>query len=352
MSDLKIPFNNYVLEFEEPVLYVDNEKRGRSGHMTHAMAEFAPNCFIDFNSNCTIHRIDGHTPYGFIEYRISRDGGNTYSDIQILDYSMKSLLDGVYAISVEKAVACDDGTIVAFCLRNNAIDVWSCLPWVTPTVVRSTDQGKTWSEPVECIPFSGRIYDAIYKDGVIYVLIFCNPNHLGKDPEQHKYRVYKSFDNGVTFEEASVIPFDIIDRGYGSFVFDGENRLHAYTYYKTDETLIDHAVSDDFGLSWEIMEQCHVDKGVRNPQTAYIDGIFVMHGRSADEDKFVFYASLDGSVWSDAAIIAQTNPSGQYYSNNLILNDENGNFLLVQYSEQYHGSKVNVKHLKMRVRKL
>lgn len=351
MNNLKIPFNNYTLEFEEPVLYVDNEKRGRSGHMTHAMAEFAPNCFIDFNSNCTIHRIDGHTPYGFIEYRISRDGGNTYSDIQVLDYSMKSLLDGVYAISVEKAVACDDGTIVAFCLRNNAIDVWACQPWVTPTVVRSTDQGKTWSEPVECIPFSGRIYDAIYKDGVIYVLIFCNPNFLGEDPEQHKYRVYKSFDNGVTFEEASVIPFDVIDRGYGSLVFDGESRLHAYTYYKADETHIDHAVSDDFGVTWEVLEQCRVDKGVRNPQTAYIDGIFVMHGRSADEDKFVFYASLDGSVWSDAAVIAQTNPTGQYYSNNLILNDEKGKFLLVQYSEQYHGSKVNVKHLKMRVKK-
>ena len=49
---------NYEVIFEEPTLYVDNESRKRSGHMTHAMAEFAPNCFIDFNSKAiqNLHR--------------------------------------------------------------------------------------------------------------------------------------------------------------------------------------------------------------------------------------------------------------------------------------------------------
>ena len=53
MSTTKIVRNNYTIELDEPELYVDNLKRGRSGHMTHAMAEFAPGCFIDFNSNCS-----------------------------------------------------------------------------------------------------------------------------------------------------------------------------------------------------------------------------------------------------------------------------------------------------------
>ena len=64
---------NYAVEFEEPELYVDNKTRGRSGHMTHAMAEFAPGCFIDFNSNCSPVRWSGHSTYGWVEYRISKD---------------------------------------------------------------------------------------------------------------------------------------------------------------------------------------------------------------------------------------------------------------------------------------
>ena len=43
----------YTVKVGEPELYVDNESRGRSGHMTHAMAEFAPGKMIDFNSNCS-----------------------------------------------------------------------------------------------------------------------------------------------------------------------------------------------------------------------------------------------------------------------------------------------------------
>ncbi|NLD86728.1 MAG: hypothetical protein GX633_00520 [Clostridiales bacterium] len=37
-----IKHENYTVEFETPEMYVDNESRGRSGHMTHAMAEYKP----------------------------------------------------------------------------------------------------------------------------------------------------------------------------------------------------------------------------------------------------------------------------------------------------------------------
>jgi hypothetical protein len=350
MSVQKIVRNGYTVEFGEPVVYVDNEKRRRSGHMTHAMAEFAPDCFIDFNSNCSALRHGGHMPYGWVEYRISRDGGKTYSEPQELAYAKESFLDGIYTISVEKAVACDDGTIVALCLRNSALAVHFCEPWATPTVIRSTDEGQTWSEPVECIPYAGRIYDAFYRDGVIYVLIFCNEHFLGSD-ETHKYRLYKSFDRGQTFTEVSVIPFDTLRRGYGAMIYDTGNRLHAYAYNEADETVIDHAISTDDGATWTVEEPCFVDRGVRNPQIAYLDGVYLLHGRSASVDSFVFYTSTDATHWDPAIVAAKTLPFGQYYSNYLNLNDENGHFLLVQYSESYHRSKVNVKHMEIRIRK-
>ena len=341
--------DGYTVEFEEPTLYVDNEARKRSGHMSHAMAEFAPNCFIDFNSNCSALRHSGHMPYGWVEYRISRDGGKTYSDVQELAYSKESFFDGIYSISVEKAVGCDDGSIVALCLRNSALEPSFCQPWDTPTVIRSCDEGKTWTDPVECIPYKGRIYDALYRDGVIYVLIFCNERFLGST-EEHKYRLYKSDDNGLTFQEASVIPFDTFNRGYGSIVFDGNGTLHAYTYYYGDETVIDHAVSQDQGATWDVLGPCYVAHGVRNPQTAFLDGVFILHGRSNSLDHFVFYTSTDGANWDEGTFVATGTAVPHYYSNNIKLKDEQGDFLLVQYSEAYFSSCVNIKHIKLRIK--
>lgn len=101
-----------------------------------------------------------------------------------------------------------------------------------------------------------------------------------------------------------------------------------------------------------MLEQCCVDKGVRNPQTAFIDGVFLLHGRSSTWDGFVLYISDDAANWSKGTIIAKTDkPAGQYYSNSISLKDEMGNFLLVQYSESYNSSRVNVKHLKIRIKK-
>ena len=68
MSYMKIENEKYTVEFTEPVTYVDNKARNRSGHMTHAMCEFKPGCFIDFNSNCSAIRHGGHMPYGWVEY--------------------------------------------------------------------------------------------------------------------------------------------------------------------------------------------------------------------------------------------------------------------------------------------
>lgn len=358
-----IEHEDFLLEIETPKKYVDNEIRNRSGHMTHAMAEFAPNCFIDFNSNCSAERFWGHNAFGWVEYRISRDGGKNFSKVFDLPISKEIFYDGIYTISVEKAVACKNGDIVAFCLRNDQSDQACFEPWATPLVVISCDEGKSWSVPYEFTSFAGRVYDAVYRDGVIYVLIFCNEHFLG-EKEEDKYRIYRSCDNGRTFEELSVIPFDTLGRAYGTLLFDDESNLHAYVYNSKNELEIDHAISFNCGKDWELLKSCYVAEGARNPQTAIMDGVFILHARTADKKGLVIYTSKDGCVWDKGYRIVEKNSwVGAFYSNNIILKDERGSYLLVQYSDTYieHDEKVddfaegwgkvNVMHLKIRIHK-
>ena len=349
MSYKEIVHDGYRVVFEKPEIYVNNEARKRSGHMTHAMAQFAPDTFIDFNANCSATRAGGHSVYGWVEYRISRDAGKTYSAPQTFPYSMESFLEGNWTVSVEKAVACYDGTIVALCLRNTMLTEVCCEPWLTPVCVRSTDGGKTWTEPYECIPYNGRIYDAVYKDGVIYAMIFCNEHFLGSTPE-HVYRIYVSEDNGQSFTERCVVPFpDTTQRGYCSMIFDEAGNLHAYAYNEAKEREMDHAVSSDCGRTWTVTEPCFVEKGIRNPQTALIDGVYVLHGRGGGHRGFVFYSSTDAVHWDEGIYLGDCS-GGCYYSNNVNLKDEKGDFLLVQYSDVYGGyGMVNAMHMRLRI---
>ena len=349
MSWKKIVHDNYTVEIEAPEVYVDNEARKRSGHMTHAMAEFAPGCFIDFNSNCSATRLGGHSAFGFVEYRISRDSGKTYSPVRELAWTKDVLLEGMNTISIEKAVACNDGSIVAICLRNTTRDEVCCEPWITPLVIKSTDGGETWSEPREWTPYAGRTYDALYHDGVIYALHKCYEHFIGTGKE-HVYRLYVSLDNGETFEERCVIPIDGVGRGYGSILFDEAGRLHAYAYNVNAESEMDHAVSDDGGFTWTLCEPCYLEKGIRNPQTALIDGVYILHGRAGGVKGFVMYTSENGSDWDEGCMLIDKPGVSAFYSNNINLRDEDGNFLLVQFSDSYSGwGKVNVKHMKLRV---
>ena len=344
--------NNYQIEISEPTLYVDNERRGRSGHMTHAMAEFAPGKLIDFNSNCSAVKCDGHSTFGFIEYRISEDGGETFSDIYELPYSKELLYDGIYNASVEKAVACDGGRIVAICLRNSATSL-CCQPWDTPMIVRSDDGGKSWSEPFEMCRFKGRVYDACYYDGAIYILEFCNDGtgDFCGEREEHVYRIFVSRDEGESFEELCTVPIPSLRRGYGAMLFDDKGDLHVYAYNISDEVNIDHIVSHDRGVTWDTPSVCYLKDGIRNPQITQIDGIYVAHGRNMALNGFVLYTSEDGQLWDEGGYIARAEGSC-YYSNNIVLKDGEGKSrLLVQYSETYRGACVNVKHVWLRINK-
>lgn len=353
-----IHHDNYDVVAYEPQMYVDNKARGRSGHMSHALAEFAPDTIVDFNSNCSNVRLKGHSAYGWIEYRTSRDAGVTYSEIKEFPFSRKALDDGLFSISVEKAVACDDGTVVAFCLRNDMLYPVCCEPWFTPFAVRSTDGCETWEEPIEVSRFDGRIYDARYHEGVIYAYEFCNgarwaDGSLGDFTgvtSEHVYRIFTSTDSGKTFNELCVVPFEsTLSRAYGVIVFDDNDALHAYAYNEKDEEHLDHIVSYDKGKTWGKTQKCYLPKGIRNPQINIVDGVFVLHGRGKKGVSFVMYSSTDGQNW-DEGVYLEEHKGACYYSNSIVLNDpEGGKRLLVQFSDTYEQYRVNVMHMWVKI---
>ena len=349
---LEIKKENYTVNISDHILYVDNKSRKRSGHMTHALAEWAPGKLIDFNSNCTAVKYGGHSTFGWVEYRISEDGGESFSQIYELPYSKKALYDGIHVISVEKAVACDDGRIVAICLRNAADAL--CQPWDTPMTVTSFDGGKSWTEEKELCSYKGRVYDACCYDNVIYVLEFCNDgtgSFCGEKAE-HVYRIFTSHNNGESFEEFCVVPIDSMGRGYGSMLFDDKGVLHVYAYNVNDEQHMDHIISKDRGMTWEKPTACYLKEGIRNPQVTQIDGIYIAHGRNAAVTGFVLYTSEDGQNWDEGTYIGKER-GYCYYSNNIVLKDKNNkNRLLIQFSESYGvAACVNIKHVWLTVDK-
>ena len=335
------------LHISEPEMYVNNEARKRSGHMSHAMVEYAPGKILDFNSNCSGARFGGHSAFGFIEYRRSEDGGRTWSAARILPYSMDILLEGIYTVSVEKAVVCG-GVITLFLLRNTQQEPVCCEPWDTPQYIQSRDFGMTWTEPEEFSPWKGRIYDAVVRDGAIYVLEFCNEYFVGEKPED-VYRLFRSDDNGKTFAEVSAVGLDAKGLAYGALQFRPDGSLLAYACHIGDGYRLPACLSRDCGKTWEPLPVRRLDKGIRNIQVSRLGNGYVMHGRAylgAEYGKgLVVYTSADGIEW-DEGILLEPEKLSCYYSNNLLLKDDAGRErLLVQYSDAYWRACVNVMHM-------
>ena len=324
----------------EPTVHADNEARDRSGHMSHAMALTKTGKLLDFNSNCSAYRSNGHAAFGWVEYRISEDNGVTFSDPRPFPFSVTEFLNGRHTISLEKAVCCDDNTVAAFLLHNSQKNPVSCEPWDAPLVSRSFDDGETWTDPVPMCQYPGRVYDARYKDGKIYVLENCNDAEVSfccNKPE-HQYRLFVSEDSGVTFREESVVDFGgSMDLAYGEILHRTDGSLVAYAYNIKDEKNLRYALSRDNGKTWCEHGLCYMDQQIRNPQINILEGQYILFGRKTADYGAVIYTSADALHWSEGTVLNEDNVSC-YYSNTIVLDhpDRPGEKrLLVQFSETY-----------------
>ena len=336
------------------IMFVNHQSQNRSGHMSHALVEYDKDCMLAFYSNTSAAIEHGHTGYGWIEYKRTVDGGKTWSEPAILDYSYRSFIDGCFNISCEKAVKTDNGTIVLFCLRNRTITRWE--PYLEPVVLRSLDNGVTWSEPQFFSDQRGRIMDTLYKDGTIYALEFCNDAEIkwtGNLPE-HVYRLYVSTDDGLHFQERSVVPYDTFGRSYGAMEWLPGGRLIAYNYNENDEFHMDCCTSEDKGFHWSAPFRSFCAKRIRNPQVCCLKGLYFLHGRSGNEDpslpfNFVLYSSEDGIHWDDGVFLRESKQgewgNASYYSNNCVTGRFGGTQrILIQASIPYREGCVNVAH--------
>lgn len=340
----------------EGLLFVDHAKNGRSGHLGHALVEYAPGRILAFYPNCSDAN-RGHNGDGWMEYRRSEDGGRTWGEPLPLEYSRRVYESGRgRSVMCEKAICTDDGDILLFNLECGNIPekkfAWQ--PLAVPTLLRSSDRGVTWGEAKPVGDEPGRIWDVLYHRGVIYVLELYNDSRIawyGNLPEHH-YSLYASEDQGRTFARRNVLPLEIIQRGYGALGFLPDGRLIAYVYNQQDEKNLDYLVSGDGGRTWSRPATAYFDKQIRNPQLAFFRERFVMHGRSGSRGEegirghLVLYTSADGIRWDRGRYLQRRTAGAGAYSNNLLVHGPDGRpeRLLIQASHAYAESRTNIHH--------
>ena len=333
------------------ILFVDHASAGRSGHLGHALVEYGPGKILAFYANCSDFK-KGHSGDGWMEYKRSEDGGRSWSESAVLEYSKQVYdSDPEHSVMFEKALRAEDGALVLFGLECRGKG-WE--PLAVPSYLRSTDSGHTWEPARPMGDEPARIWDAVHHAGDILVLELCNDSTIqwhGNLPEHH-YALHASEDNGLTFTRRSILPFDVIGRGYGTMETLPDGRLIACVYNIDDENNLDYVTSDDGGRSWSTVQTTFMAKKIRNPQMVRFREGYVLHGRSGEKKgkgarNFALYTSRDGINWDDGRFMRMGEAGAGAYSNNLVVHDpETGEVqgLLIQASHAYHEYMTNVLH--------
>ena len=336
------------------ILFVNHEPQGRGGHLGHALVEYAPGKILAFYANCSAvdRQWKGHSADGWMEYKRSTDAGRTWSK-PIIEPNSKALYDSGCGRSMfcEKAVCTDEGTIVLFYLTCDLVTcghIWE--PYFAPCYAISRDGGETWSKLYTFVNERGRIWDAVYHNGVIYVLYSAGEWSSTENPGNHEYRLYVSSDNGQTWQLQSTLPL-MGTKGcfYGTMAFADDRKLICYVYEDQDEYNLKLLTSTDCGKTWSKLRRSYFDKMIRNPQIINFNGTWFLHGRSGHVypvegcGNFVLYASDDGIHWDNGHYLYMKTAGHGAYSNNLIVHDPDGaDRLLIQCSRAYYENRTNI----------
>ena len=335
------------------ILFINHADTNRSGHLGHALVEYADGKILAFYPNCSADN-GGHSGVGWMEFKRSEDGGKTWGKRNELPFS-KALFnkhEGRTAMA-EKAVLTDKGEIVLFYLICDISQSALWQPYWVPLCSKSTDGGETWSEPKPVCESRGRIYDAKYHKGEVIALHFANDATVdwrGRT-DDHVYELHVSTDGGETFSKRSTLPFNTKGRGYGTLGHLKNGDLIAFVYNTKDEQTLDYLISSDGGKTWPKTGTSRVSRKIRNPQFNAFDGRFFMHGRSGAYGEgaghMILYTSTDGLTWDDGVYLRMKDHGNGAYSNSIVtgtLHPGGPQRLLIQASHAYKDAQTNVLH--------
>ena len=334
------------------LIFVNHSVQNRSGHLGHALVECRNGELLAFYPNCN-DDMQGHSGNGWMEFKRSYDHGETWNEPEKLDSSYRMWASGCGKTAMcEKAVVTNTGTIVLFhliCDMQVNGSVWE--PYWEPTVSRSMDNGHTWSGQQKLCSLRGRVYDALYRDSTIYVLMFANDStehYAGIRPE-HRYLLFTSRDDGYSFQLSSTLSLPTLGRCYGTMEFLENGDIIAYVYDIHDESHPDYCISHYLGLTWDMPQKTFLSKCIRNPQMIHFGGGYFMHGRSGslceERNHFVLYFSKDGISWDEGHYLCLRGPGCGGYSNSIVVGQNCAHFphrLLIQTSHPYREHRTNV----------
>jgi amidase len=329
------------------VLYVNHALAGRSGHGGQAITECQNGDILAFYSHVSGEAFGGHGTSGWSEYRISQDGGETWSDPHILPYS-KEVWEGevFHSALVDEVLTAPNGTIVAIAGRYTD-DRWDR---TTPVYILSHDHGRTWTaarvvDPHADVRQMAREHASLVHNGTLFVLFDARPG---------PHSLYVSTDNGETFSHRSTLPFDH-SLWYGAMTVTPDGHIITYSYQTEDEHNLHYTISRDEGHTWEEVKTTYMAKRIRNPQVSErLGGLYFMHGRSGQEGQdprhLVLYTSTDAIHWDAGVFLnkGSTRDLDSYSTNEIIgkYDPAARKRLLIQASVAYDdsGRRVNLHH--------
>lgn len=190
-----------------------------------------------------------HAPASLVA-RVSKDKGETWSaeDREIVPNE-----GGMNVMSVS-LLRMKDGRIALFYLRKNS---WNdCRPWLR----FSTDEGRTWSEPIECVTDEIGYYvlnnDRVMQrdDGTLFMPLALHPNKDGKFRGNADIYCYVSNDKGLTWQRQKQVPNpdDITLQEPGLVQLDAETIL---MYIRANCGCQCYSFSKDDGATWSAVEK-------------------------------------------------------------------------------------------------
>ncbi len=101
--------------------------------------------------------------------------------------------------------------------------------------------------------------------------------------------------------------------------------LHKISFAQDYETHFYYTVSEDGGFTRSEQQTAYLDKKIRDPDLAYLNGKYYLHGRSGHggegKRRFVLYQSDDGVNWKNGVMISGDENKPDGYSHNCIKYD-------------------------------